>query len=148
MKKYKPNDMCLCNSGKKYKKCCFITDFYKKQEEDKKYINGQTEESSNNIKFCIDYYKKMFTKHKIIDITNDINLNNYKSYHIKNYTNKTIMLAERTKINDNLFIVKSDPQNSDCNLIFMYKGTYRIFKISDILRYDEDIKNVVLQADK
>ena len=147
MTKSKPNDPCPCSSGKKYKKCCFMQDLKIKQEEEQKYINGQTNPSSDKMIFCIDYYKKMFEKHKIIDITTDITLDNYKSYHIKNYTNKTIMLAERTANNNDFFLVKSDPNNPDCDLIFMYKGTYRIFQIRDILKYDEDIINVISKSD-
>lgn len=147
MTKLKPNDPCLCSSGKKYKKCCFMQDFNTKYVEEQKYINGQSNTSSDKMKFCIDYYKKMFEKHKIIDITTDITLSNYKSYHIKNYTNKTIMLAERIKNNDDFFLVKSDINKQDCDLIFMYKGVFRIFKVHDILKYDEDILDIVNRRD-
>ena len=90
--KLKPNEPCTCLSGKKYKKCCYITDYNINQEEELKYLYGQSI-SSDKMKFCINYYKKMFDKHKIIDITDNITLDNYKTYQLRNYTNKTIMLA-------------------------------------------------------
>ena len=103
MTKTKPNELCPCLSGKKYKKCCFVKDQNKKIEEEYKYFNGQ-EISSDKINFCINYYKKMYEKHKIINITDDINLDNYKTYQIKNYVNKTIMLIERTEKNEEIFL--------------------------------------------
>ena len=144
--KLKPNDQCSCLSGKKYKKCCFINEYNIKQEEELKYLNGQTQ-SSDKIKFCMNYYKKMFDKHKIIDITDNINLDNYKTYQLRNYTNKTIMLAEKTEKNNDFFIVKSNEINATSDIIFMYKGVYRIIPARDILKYDDDIINIITKRD-
>ena len=144
MPKTKPNDLCPCNSNKKYKKCCFLKDLNKKQEEEQKYLNGQ-EESSDKMNFCINYYKKIYEKHKIINITDDINLDNYKTYQIKNYNNKTIMLIERTTQNEELFEEKSNDDNAD--IMFMYKGVYRVFNAKNILKYDEDINNIITKRD-
>jgi hypothetical protein len=144
MTKIKPNDLCYCNSSKKYKKCCFLKDFDKKQEDEQKYLNGQ-EISSDKINFCINYYKKMFEKHKIIDITDDITLDNYKTYHIKNYLNKIIMLIERTEKNQEVFENKSNDGNVD--IMILYKGVYRVFNAKNILKYDEDIKNIITKRD-
>ena len=83
MPKTGPNDKCPCNSDKKYKKCCYMKDEQKKQEQELKYIDGQTE-SSNKMKFCMNHYKNMFPKHKIINVTDDVNVDNYKTYLTKN----------------------------------------------------------------
>jgi hypothetical protein len=144
MHRIKPNDKCHCNSDKKYKKCCMMIEFNKKCEEEDAYINGQNE-SSKKIKFFINYYKELFPKHKIIDITNNININNYKTYHIKNYNNKTIMLAEKTENNNSFFIEKANDNNND--IILMYKGVYRVLNAIDILKYEEDIKNIIETRD-
>lgn len=144
MTKTKPNELCSCLSGKKYKKCCFLKDHNKKIEEEEKYFNGQ-EISSDKINFCINYYKKMYEKHKIINITDDINIDNYKIYQIKNYVNKTIMLLERTEKNEELFLNKSNDDNVD--IMFMYKGVYRVFNAKNILKYDDDINNIIMKRD-
>jgi hypothetical protein len=144
MPKTKPNELCQCSSGMKYKKCCMNKDFDKKQEDEQKYFSGQ-EESSDKMNFCINYYKKMFDKHKIINITNDINLDNYKTYQIKNYLNKTIMLIELTEKNQEVFENKSNDENAD--IMFMYKGVYRVFNAKNILKYDDDIKNIITKRD-
>jgi hypothetical protein len=145
MVKTKPNEECPCGSNKKYKKCCYSKDYNIKQDEEQKYINGQSS-SSNKMTFCINYYKKMFEKYKIIDITDDINLDNYKTYHIKNYYNKTIMLAERTSKNEDFFTVKSNGDDTT-DLIFMYKGIYRVIPINNIFKYDDDITNIINTRD-
>lgn len=144
MNKIKPNDKCYCNSDKKYKKCCMINDFNTKNEEENKFLNGQSE-SSNKIQFFINYFKEMFPKHKIINITDNINLDNYKTYHIKNYNNKTIMLAEKTEKNTSFFMEKSSEENQD--IIFMYKGVYRVINAVDVLKYEEDIQNIIESRD-
>jgi hypothetical protein len=144
MYKIKPNDKCYCNSDKKYKKCCMILDINKKNDEENKYINGQST-SSNKLKSLIEYYKKLFPKHKIIDITNYITIDNYKMYHIKNFNNKTIMLSEKTDINDIFFNEKTNQSNQ--NIILMYKGVYRAMNFTDILKYEDDIINVINSRD-
>jgi hypothetical protein len=52
-----------------------ITDFNKKQEDDIIFFNGQ-DNSSDKINTCKDHYKALFENHKIIDITDNININN------------------------------------------------------------------------
>ena len=140
MPKLGPNEKCHCKSDKKYKKCCFLIDEKNKQNEILKYSNGQ-ETSSNKMKFCINHYKELFNKHKIIDITNDVNPDNYKTYLTKNYYNKIIMLAEKTDSNQELFEEKSDTNLND--IIIMYKGGYRVISANSILRYDDDIKKFI-----
>lgn len=144
MVKQNPNDKCHCNSDKKYKKCCMINDFKLKQNEELTYLNGQIT-SSEKVKFCINHYQPLFDKHKIIDITNNLNQDNYKTYHIKNYNNKTIMIAEKTEKNIDLFLEKSNLDSDD--IIIMYRGAYKIFNLLDILKYDEDIVRIIEKRD-
>ena len=68
MNKLNPNNKCHCNSDKKYKKCCMLKDFNLTHNEELIYLDGQTI-SSKKIKLCIEYYKRLFDMHKIIDIT-------------------------------------------------------------------------------
>lgn len=140
MNKLGVNDQCHCGSNKKYKKCCMKTDINKKQDENLKYTDGQTEHS-DKIKFCINFFSKLFENHKIINITDDITIDNYKTYLIKNFNTKTIMLIERTELTDELFREKSDSERND--IILMYKGGYKVFPVIDILKYEDDIKKFI-----
>ncbi len=144
MPKINPNDKCHCNSDKKYKKCCMIKDMNSKNDEELKYLNGQ-DNSSEKIKICMEHYKRLFDKHKIIDITDYINIDNYKIFQIKNYLNKTIMLATRTEKNNDLFIEKGNSDTFD--LLIMYKGVYRIMNILDLYKYNDDIISVITKRD-
>lgn len=140
MNKPKVNEFCYCGSDKKYKKCCLKKDSEMKYNENLKYTEGQTEHS-DKIKFCINFYSKLFENHRIINITNDINQENYKTYLIKNLNTKTIMLVERTETNEDLFSEKSDTNRND--IILMYKGGYKVFPAIDILKYEDDIKKFI-----
>ena len=140
MNKVKVNESCYCGSDKKYKKCCLKKDSELKYNENLKYTEGQTEHS-DKIKFCINFYSKLFENHKIINITNDITTENYKTYLIKNLNTKTIMLVEQTETNEDLFSEKSDTARND--IILMYKGGYKVFPAIDILKYEDDIKKFI-----
>lgn len=145
MPKLNPNDKCHCNSDKKYKKCCMMKDMNAKNDEELKYLNGH-DNSSEKIKFCMNHYKSIFDKHKIIDVTDYINLDNYKTFQIKNYQNKTLMLATRTEKNNELFLEKGDSDTYD--FIIMYKGAYRIMNILNLFKYNDDIINVITKRDQ
>jgi len=123
MKKIGRNDKCSCGSNKKYKICCLQKHNELKLKENEKYSFGQNE-SSDKIKICLDYFKNQYKDHKVIDISNDLNTDNYKTYQIKNYTNKIIMIAERNEINKEIFTQRS--QNNE-NIIILYRGSYRLF---------------------
>ncbi len=140
MNKIGVNDKCRCGSDKKYKKCCMKLDQDKIAKENLKYTEGQTEHS-DKIKFCINFYSKLFENHKIINITNDVTTENYKTYLVKNLNTKTIMLVDRTERTDELFSEKSDTTRND--IILMYKGGYKVFPAIDILKYEDDIKKFI-----
>ena len=55
------------------------------------------------------------------------------------------MLIERTTQNEELFEEKSNDDNAD--IMFMYKGVYRVFNAKNILKYDEDINNIITKRD-
>ena len=134
------NDICPCNSGKKYKKCCENTDMQKKATENEKYSIGQPESSEilSDIKSLI---LEDYEDHKAIDITNDISIENYKTYQVRNYSEKIIMLAERTEKNSDFFTMKAGKVDDD--FIVMYRGSYRIFNQNDFLSVYESIQKMI-----
>jgi hypothetical protein len=140
MTKIGVNDICLCGSKKKYKKCCMIKEQEIKYEENLKYSEGQ-QNHSDKMKFCINFYTELFKQYKIINITDDISPDNYNTYLIKNLNSKIIMLAEKTYLNRELFLEKSDSDRND--LIIMHKGGYKILPALDILKYEDDIKKFI-----
>jgi SEC-C motif len=140
MKKIGRNDNCSCGSSKKYKQCCFMKDIDSKLKEQEKYSLGQSE-SSENVQACLQFLKNTYSDHKVIDISNDLEDQNYKLYQIKNYTNKIIMVAERNLKNDNVF--KSRVQTSD-NMIVLYRGSYRIFNHLNINQVKESIHKMIM----
>jgi hypothetical protein len=148
MTKIGVNQPCPCTSGKKYKKCCMINDLQEKQKIynemekiEKEYINGQTTENSAKINFCIKHYKSIYPDYKVINLTDIMTPENYKQIQLKNFYKNTIILIEKTDKNIELFNQKSNNNTND--LIILYKGSYRIFEAIDILKYDNDIKNMI-----
>ena len=119
MKKIGRNELCPCNSNIKYKKCCFN--------------KIKDEISSDNINELRDLLLAKFKKYNIIDISNDINTDNYIEYLKKNYYNNIIMLVEKNIMNNNLFIDKTINPNED--ILIMYKGGYRIIESGRISNY-------------
>jgi hypothetical protein len=65
---------------------------------------------------------------KIIDITDDLDETTYREYQVKNYTNDTVMIAEKTMKSEHVFLTRVDSAAND--IIFMYKGSYRTFEYS------------------
>jgi hypothetical protein len=131
------NDKCHCGSSKKYKKCCMAIDNQKNSDENDSYLVGQ-DVSSDKMYTILDHYKSLFPKLCLIDITNNLNKNNYKKYLVKNYSNKTMMFAEKTNLNIEFFSLKSNSDDND--IIIMYSGGYKVINSTKILLYDNDIK--------
>ena len=132
MPKIGVNDKCLCNSGNKYKKCCM-----KKQLSEEIYFSGQ-DKSTNKMIEVLDHYKGVFPKFCLIDITSYLNKDNYKTFLIKNYSNKTIMFAEKTEKNEEFFNSKSDSEDND--IMIMFAGGYKVIDSNNILMYKDDMK--------
>lgn len=135
MPKLKPNDKCSCLSGLKYKKCCYIQNY-----EINKYITGQLE-STEMIVNIIDYLQLKFKNHRFIDITSDLNEDTYKEYQVKNYNTNTVMVAEKNKNNNLVFLTRIDNDNS--NIMLMHKGGYRTFNNNDIEYIVDSLKTFI-----
>jgi hypothetical protein len=76
MAKIGRNDLCHCNSGRKYKKCCENQNMNKKNPKNNNYSLGQLV-SSEIINDFREVLHEDYLDHIIIDITNDISLDNY-----------------------------------------------------------------------
>ena len=137
MPKVGVNDLCPCGSQKKYKKCCITNDRIKKQLTDEIYMSGQ-ETSSDKMYEVLDYYKRLFPKLSLIDITSYLDKDNYKTFLVKNYSNKIIMFAEKTENNEKFFNSKSDSEDND--IMIMYAGGYKVIDSENIGMYLDDIK--------
>jgi len=137
MPKVGVNDLCPCGSQKKYKKCCMKNDSIKKQLSDEIYMSGQDTSTDKMIE-VLDFYKSLFPKYSLIDITSYLNKDNYKTFLVKNYSNKTIMFAEKTGKNEEFFNSKSDSE--DVDIIIMFAGGYKVIDSENILMYSDDIK--------
>jgi hypothetical protein len=133
------NDKCPCNSGKKYKQCCLSKDEALKSKELEKFIRGQ-DKSSEKIKFITDYLDEEYFDHKVINITDDLNIDNYRLYQIRNYDSKVIMIAEKTESNQTVFASRGPPEN---DIIIMYRGSYRSFKHDELINVVESIDQMI-----
>ena len=133
------NTRCPCNSGKKYKQCCLLKEMIQKSKEDDKYKEGQSD-SSENVLICTEYLRDEYANHKVIDITNDLNGENYKTYQTKNYTEKIIMVAEKTEQNKDVFTTRGQMDN---DMIIMYRGSYRTFRLNDMDKVTDSIDKMI-----
>lgn len=130
MPKINRNDPCYCGSNNKYKNCCIFLDTIKKQ----KYEYGQQTHTERIASLMERFDEAIKTApninkpKKIIDITDDLDELSYRDYQIKNYTNDTIMIAEKTLKSERVFLTRVDSANND--IIIMYKGSYRTFEYS------------------
>jgi hypothetical protein len=121
-KKLGRNDICLCGSGKKFKKCCINV------EPITKFNTGQ-EKSSEKINFIKQRFQSNFPNHKVIDITDDLYDGNYKEYQLKNFNKNIIMVAEKNGFNSLVFAERVNNPLSD--IIVMYHGAYRTFQFDN-----------------
>jgi hypothetical protein len=134
------NEMCACNSGKKYKKCCESLKPDKIVTKTTKYQTGQLE-SSENITECLEILRDAYPNYKYIDITNDLTQNTYKDYQLRNMNSNIVMLAERTLLNESVF--KSRVNSPDSNLMVMYHGSFRTFDSDMIYNYLASLKTML-----
>lgn len=142
MPKLGVNEQCSCGSQKKYKKCCLRNVINEKQSKSESYLSGQ-DISSDKMNLILDHYKAMVPKYCLIDITNNLSEDNYKTYLIKNYGTNTVMFAEKHKENEDFFNLKSN-SDPDIDIIIMFRGGYKVINSKRILLYDEDIKKWLL----
>ena len=155
MNKIGRNDICICGSGKKYKKCCI--DKLEKNSIDKSEKNNIDKSEENNIilncinklekksndKFkisqddnsdiildCINKLNNKYPKYKIINITNNLEVDNYRDYQLANFNTNIVMIAEKTIKNGLVFLTRVNNLNS--NIIIMYRGAFRTFEYKDL----------------
>ena len=133
------NEKCPCNSGKKYKQCCLRKDEMLKMKEMEKFISGQ-DNSSENVKFIKEYLDEEYFDHKVIDITDDLTVDNYRLYQVKNYDSKVIMVAEKTEGNQGVFATRGPIEN---DIIIMYRGSYRAFRHDELINVVESIDKMI-----
>ena len=136
--KIKRNDKCFCKSGKKYKVCCLSKADEMKRKELEKLEIGH-EDSSDEIKICTEYFREEYPDHKTIDISDYLSPDNYRNFQVYNYTNKTIMLAQKNDYNQEVFLERG----VDNDLIVMYRGSYRTCKIDRLDKYVESIDMMI-----
>lgn len=135
MPKIKPNELCPCGSGSKYKKCCI-----KENNIITKYSTGQLN-SSEVITTCINILTSRYKNSLFINVTDDLTEDTYKEYQLKNWNNNIVMIAEKTENNKNVFATRINEENSD--IIIFHKGSFRTFYYKNIERVLESIKNLI-----
>ena len=131
------NERCACNSGKKYKNCCLNKTNQNKSKETENYTKGQ-ESYSENLRIFADYLEDEYKNHEVINISDYLNIDNYRDFQIKNYTNKLIMIAEKNNNNSSVFATRG------CgDIIIMYKGSYRTFNQCDMMNVLDSIDKMI-----
>lgn len=123
MTKIGRNDKCPCESGKKYKICCLSKDEEEKKKVAQVFTEGQ-ETHTDYVDIIMEYFKEEYVDHKVIDISDYIDDNNYTKFQQANFFNKTIMVAQRNDKNQSVFNGRGHFSN---DIIVMYKGSYRTF---------------------
>ncbi len=120
------NDKCTCGSGKKYKKCCELnlTNAYCISDS----------EMSDTLKNIIEYLQKLNPRLNYINITNQLTVDTYRDYQIKNINTNIVMIAEKTHNNQLVFFDKEE--SSDIDILLMYHGGYRSFHSSKYGMYN------------
>ena len=131
------NNKCSCDSGKKYKFCCYNFD-QQIQKEGIELLNDGQKNNSDLIEDLIEYLQEEYPDHKIINISNYLTSQTYRKFQIHNYNNKTIMVAEKKNNNEDVFNDRGTPDN---DIIIMYRGSYRTY-------YHPDLPNVMESLDK
>ena len=134
------NDVCSCGSGKKYKKCCLLSD--EDSEKALKQFEPQQQQLENpKIYHCMQAFKPKFSQFKMIDVTPFINARNYKKYQLKFLETATILFAEKTSLNQDVFRGRVNSPESD--ILIMYKGAYRTCKFDDLSLYFDSICRMI-----
>lgn len=118
MVKVKPNDPCYCESGKKYKKCCFLEDEAKRVEEN---VYQQSEMMVDSLSIL----QRNFPNITFKNVSDKLATGTYKSLQLQYIRKNVCMVAERTKKSEKLFSER-DPEEEEYDLLLMYHGAYRI----------------------
>ena len=139
MTKVGRNDKCACNSGKKYKNCCLTKDAEQKVKDAEMFANGQ-KESNEDTKICMEYLEEEYSDHKVIDITNLLNTENYRKFQIGNFNSKVIMVAQKTDSNKAVFATRAE---EDSDMMIMYRGSFRTFNLGELDQVTQSIDKMI-----
>jgi hypothetical protein len=90
-----------------------------------KYTLGQ-DKNSEIMDDVIYKLQEKFKNCRVINITDDINADNYRDYQIVNYNTNIIMTLEKTERNSSVFSGRVD--NKLNNIMVMFQGAYRTFQ--------------------
>jgi SEC-C motif len=139
-KKINRNDPCHCKSGKKYKFCCEKEDAQRRLEDlEDFYHSSQSEAGSEDL----GKLTEVLTEYgEVINISNRLRLDNYKTFQVKNFKTGTIMVAEKTKENAAVFEERDEGEGDDT--LVMFKGSYRIFKSSQMAQVIDSVLEMIL----
>lgn len=128
------NDKCSCGSGKKFKKCC------DPNFRENKFTTGQPS-SSEKIIALSEVLQLRFPNFRFIDISDDLNENNYVEYQQKNYNTNIVMIAEKKLKNSLVFVEREESTLTD--VIVMYRGSYRSFICANVDRVLESLSTMI-----
>lgn len=112
------NNKCYCGSDKKYKKCCFLEDERKRQEENT-YVESESMVESLAI------LRENFPQYNFKNVSNKLTNNSYKLMQIQHMKDNVCLVAEKYKPNERVFNDR-DRNKDDYDLLLMYHGAYRI----------------------
>jgi len=125
MTKTKRNELCPCDSGKKYKKCCLITN------EKEKYDRN---ESTNDIRIGkpldterlhrINQYLLDRYSIRAINVTDILSSMNVNLINKENRNRNIVVVAERKHTNETVFKQRGGPEN---DMLIMYNNNYLCF---------------------
>ena len=120
------NDKCHCKSGKKYKQCCINKDdsekFEKKELLMKQYNDGH--EITEDVREMYEYFTERYPTFKVIDVTNVLSTTSYRPIQTLHYEDDTLMLANRTDDNTQVFSSRGD---GSTDLMVMFRGAHQVF---------------------
>ena len=146
--KTRRNDPCLCKSGYKFKLCCGpgIAEFKRleKEKKEKLYVEGH-DIQTYYIQTLHDWFKKQpeFDGINVIDITRILTPFNWRFAQMTHYNKDfgpTVMLAERTRLNDLVFKKRSSIYKS---LMIMFRGAYIPFNPQEFPEIIPQLKKMI-----
>lgn len=142
MVKLKRNDKCHCKSGKKYKTCCLEEDEKNRLEQNQ--LLNDMYENGHEISFELtefhDFLTTEYKKYKIIDVTNVLTSTNYRQIQTKHLFANTIIIANRTDENDEVFRTRGDGAT---DWIVMFRGAHQVFNSYSFDKMKPEIKDMI-----
>ena len=112
------NDVCHCNSGKKYKKCCLESDVMSKQE-------MNTYSPSEMMDITMEHLQNHFPNITFVNVSDILNNQSYRTLQLNHMKDNICQVAERMKKNERVFKDR-DPDVNEYDLLLMFRGAYRI----------------------